>query len=247
MCKRKRKGKRGKTIDGQSEQDAFGGKMNLSYQFFRLGAQVVFSALFNVRVLGRENVPQEGPLLILSNHQSYLDPVLCGLGLHRELDYLAREGLFSNRYFGSFIRSLNAFPVQRDRADTRAMREVIRRLKEGRAITMFPEATRSADGRIRAIKGGFDLIVRRAEAVTIPTVIDGAYEAWPRHQMLPGMGRIYVQFGKGITSEEAKKMGREEFVNEINERLRKMQNQLRRRYGKEPFNYEGNNNVSEDV
>ena len=211
--------------------------MRLYYSFWQRGAQVVYSVLYNVRVFGRENVPPDGGVLLLSNHQSFLDPVLCGLSLSRELDFMARDGLFHNRWFGSYIRSLNAFPVHRDKADTRAIKEMIRRLKAGRAVMMFPEATRTEDGRIRTIKSGFELIARRSGAVTVPVVIDGAFEVWPRHRVLPGMGHIHVQFGRAITPEEAKELGRDKFVAEVNSRLRTMQNELRQRFGKEPFDY----------
>jgi len=213
--------------------------MRLYYSFWQRGSQVVFSALYNVRVFGRENIPIDGGMLLLSNHQSFLDPMLCGLSLPREMDYMARDSLFHNRWFGRYIRSVNAFPVHRGKADTRAIKEIIRRLKAGRAVMMFPEATRTEDGRIRTIKSGFELIARRSGATTVPVVIDGAFEVWPRHQILPGMGRINVQIGQAITPEEAKELGRDKFVAEVNRRLRTMQNELRQRFGKEPFDYEG--------
>ena len=212
--------------------------MRLYYSFWQRGSQIVFSALYNVRVFGRENVPIDGGMLLLSNHQSFLDPILCGLSLRRELDYMARDSLFHNRWFGSYIRSLNAFPVHRGHADTRAIKEIIRRLKAGRAVMMFPEATRTENGRIRPIKSGFELITRRSGATTVPVVVDGAFEVWPRHQALPGMGRINVQFGRAITPEETRELGRDKFVAEINSRLRTIQNELRQRFGKEPFDYE---------
>ncbi|MBN1764308.1 MAG: 1-acyl-sn-glycerol-3-phosphate acyltransferase [Sedimentisphaerales bacterium] len=215
--------------------------MRIYYAVTQLAAMVVFTAMFKVRMFGRENVPDEGGVLLLSNHQSYLDPVLCGLGLHREVDYMARDSLFTNNYFAAYIRSLNAFPIQREHADTRAIKEIINRLKAGHVVTMFPEATRSRDGRIRTIKPGLELIARRSGAVIVPIVIDGAFETWPRHQKLPGMGHICIKYGRAITPEQVKNMckeSREGLVDEINRRLRTMQNELRQQYGKPLFNYE---------
>ena len=108
--------------------------MNIFYDIHRLMLRVVFSAFFNIRTFNRANVPLQGPVLVVSNHQSFLDPMLCGLGLNRELDYLARDSLFRNPCFGAYIRALNAFPVQRDHADTKAIKDIINRLKAGRAI-----------------------------------------------------------------------------------------------------------------
>jgi len=211
--------------------------MRMWYRFWQRASQVVFSAFFNIRVLGREHISATGPVLLLSNHQSYLDPVLCGLGLSRELDYVARDSLFRNRFFGRYIRSLNAFPIQRGQADIAAIKTVLKRLKQGRAIVLFPEATRTRDGRIRPIKSGFELIARRGKAPVIPVVVDGAFEAWPRQRVWPCPARIYVMFGQPITPDEMRQMGRAELVETLNSRLRMMQHRLRERYRRRCYVY----------
>ena len=210
--------------------------MRLWYQFWQIMSQAVFCAFFRLRVFGRENVPLEGPVVLVSNHQSFLDPVLCGLGLKRELDYIARDSLFRNRLFGRYIQTLNAFPIRRSQADLGAIRTIISRLKQGRAITLFPEATRTSDGRIRPVKSGFELVVRKSGAVVVPVIVDGAFEAWPRNRFFPYPGDIKVIFGKPITAEQAKKMSRTEFVDQLNNILQQMQYDLRLRYNKTPFN-----------
>jgi len=212
--------------------------MRLWYKFWQVASMVVFCGFFRVRVFGRENVPLTGPVILLCNHQSFLDPILCGLGLQRELDYVARDSLFHNRWFGKYISSLNAFPIQRDRADVAAIKLIIERLKNDRAIVLFPESTRTPDGKIRPIKSGFELIARKSRATTVPVVVDGAFEAWSRHQRLPAPGKIQVIFGKAITPQESRNMGREEFVDCINRQLRSMQNHLRQQSGKKPYFYE---------
>ena len=197
--------------------------------------------MLNIRVLGRGHVPRTGPVLLLCNHQSYLDPILCGLGLPRELDYVARESLFRNRLFGRYISSLNAFPIQRGQADIGAIKTILRRLHDGRAVVLFPEATRTVDGRIRPIKSGFALIARRAQVPTVPVVVDGAYEAWPRHCAWPSLARIYVMFGEPITPEQIGQLDRSELVELINGRLRVMQGELRRRYQRPAYSYTDGN------
>ncbi len=212
--------------------------MRLWYRAWQLASQVGFTCYFGLRVFHRENVPKEGPVLLACNHQSYLDPVICGIGLPRELDYIARDSLFKNRLFARYIRSLNAFPIQRAQADIAAIRTVVQRLQRGRAVVLFPEATRTTDGRIRPIKGGFELIARRSHATTVPVVIDGAFETWPRHKKLFSMGNIKVMFGQPVTPEQFTKMNRQDFVNLINRRMYRMHNELRRRYNKTPYDYE---------
>ena len=211
--------------------------MRAWYRGWQIITQGVFCSFFQVRTLQREHVPATGPVLLVSNHQSFLDPPLCGVGLHRELDYIARDSLFRNRWFAWYIRSLNAFPIQRNSADLRAIRTIINRLRAGRAVVLFPEGTRTQDGRIRPFQSGIELIARKSQATTVPVLIDGAFETWPRHQTLPGLGRIYVWYGEPIPPERIRRMPPGQYVAEINERLRQMQNALRKRYHRRVIRY----------
>jgi len=204
--------------------------MNLMYVTYRCALRVLFSSFFGLRVLGRENVPASGPLLLVSNHQSFLDPILCGVALKRELDFMARDSLFDNKLLGLQIRALNTFPVQRDHADVGAIKEVIKRLQQGKAVTIFPEGTRSDDGQIKPFKSGFELIARRAKATTVPVLIDGAFDVWSRHRKLPRMGKIYVVYGKAISPEQAEQMAKGEYVASVDRQIRDMQRELHRRY-----------------
>ncbi len=207
------------------------------YCFWQFSAQVVFSTFFDIRAYGRENVPLTGPVLLACNHQSFMDPVLCGFGLYRELDYVARESLFKNPTFARYINSLNAFPIQRGRADLAGIRTIIKRLQNGSAIVLFPEATRTENGRIRPIKSGFELIARKSQATTVPVVIDGAFETWPKHQRLPRPGKISIMYGTAITAEQTKKLKRQGLVQEVNRQLLQMQHELRLKNGRIPFDY----------
>ncbi|MHC4519109.1 MAG: lysophospholipid acyltransferase family protein, partial [Planctomycetota bacterium] len=99
------------------------------YWVARFICQVFTLLFFRYRVRGRPNVPTEGAFILAANHQSYLDPVFCGVGATRPLIYMARDSLFRSRAFGGLIRSVSAIPLSRDKADIRAMRLVIARLK----------------------------------------------------------------------------------------------------------------------
>lgn len=191
-----------------------------------------------MRVYGRENVPENGAFLIISNHQSFLDPVFCGIPLKRPLYFLARDTLFNNRLFGWLISSVNTIPVRRGKADLSAIKKVIGKLKEGNGFCLFPEATRTPDGKIAAFKPGFGLLCRRGEAAVVPVVIDGAFECWPRHKkiFIPG-SQIVICYGKAITAEQVKSMDDRELAEKLTETLRRMQNECRVKQGKEPYCY----------
>ena len=193
---------------------------------------------FRLRVYGRENVPDKGAFVLVGNHQSYLDPVFCGVPLKRHLYFLARDSLFAGRFFGRLISSVNTIPVRQGEADLSAIKKVIGKLKEGKGVCLFPEGTRTRDGKIAPFKGGFGLLCRRGEAAVVPVVIDGAFEYWPRHKKIfsPG-GRIVVCYGKRITAEQVKEMKDRELTSCLTDTLRQMQAKIRIKHGKKPYKY----------
>jgi 1-acyl-sn-glycerol-3-phosphate acyltransferase len=215
-------------------------KENLKTKWFWVArgiCQIFCISFFRIRSYGRDNIPKKGAFVLISNHQSYLDPILCGITSHRRLGFLARESLFSNGFFGRLISSVGTIPVKQGEADLSAMRKVIAKLKNGEAICLFPEGTRSPDGRIEHFKPGFGLLCRRGGAAIVPTVIDGAFDCWPRHKKLFSRGPIWVSFGKVISAEQAKKMGDEKLADVLTDTLRQMQTKLRIRNGREPYDY----------
>jgi cytidylate kinase len=208
------------------------------FRFARWLCKVFCMTFFKLHTEGRENVPQEGPLVLISNHQSFLDPVLCGIFVRRPLYFLARDSLFRG-FFGRLIASVNTIPVKRGESDLTAMRVVIDKLKQGNGLCLFPEGTRSRDGRITPFKPGFGLLCRRGGAAVVPVVIDGAFECWPRHKKIfsPG-GRIVICYGECITAEQVKRMGDKKLAETLTDTLRQMQNDCRVKQGKKPYDYE---------
>jgi 1-acyl-sn-glycerol-3-phosphate acyltransferase len=192
---------------------------------------------FRVRSHGRENIPEKGAFVLISNHQSYLDPMLCGGPLKRRVSFLARDSLFTNWFFGPLISSVGTIPVKQGEADISAMRKVIGKLKKGGGVCLFPEGTRSNDGRITPFKPGFGLLCRRGGAAVVPVVIDGAFECWPRHKRLFSPGSIFICYGKAIPAERAKKMGDDKLAEFLTDTLRQMQTESRLKQGKKPYDY----------
>jgi 1-acyl-sn-glycerol-3-phosphate acyltransferase len=209
------------------------------HDFCRWLCKVFCRVFFSMRVYGRQNVPLEGPFVLLCNHQSYLDPVFCGISLKRRLYYLARDSLFKNPIFGRLLLSVRVIPIRRGSADLSAIKKVIEKLKASQPVCLFPEATRTSNGRISALKPGVGLLSRRSESPVIPAVIDGAFECWPRNKKIFSPGRIVLYFGEPIPSQEVKQLGDEGFAVLLTDTLRKMQTECRVKQGKEPYDYNG--------
>lgn len=125
------------------------------------------------RVKGRENIPKQGPLLVVANHLHLADPPLVGLGLGRKAKFMAKEELFRSRITGYFISGLGAFPVHRGQLDRNALRQAERVLSEGFALVMFPEATRSKNAQLQSAFSGAALIALRSRAPILPLAITG--------------------------------------------------------------------------
>jgi 1-acyl-sn-glycerol-3-phosphate acyltransferase len=200
----------------------------LVYSIGRIFARPWADTWFDLKAYGVEHVPRRGGVLIVSNHQSYLDPPLIAVKLKRPLSFLAKSELFENPFFGAFIRSLNAFPVRQGEGDVGAVKETIRRLQEGHALNVYPEGTRTPDGEIKKMQPGIGLIVRRAGVPVVPAVIDGSFQAWPpkRGVKIFRPHPISIVYGTPMKLHDLKAA---QIVQKIGDTLNTMFNDLRRR------------------
>ena len=127
----------------------------LWYDALRVICRLTGILVFRIRCRGREFVPRDGGGLVLSNHQSHLDPVLVGLATDRRLNYLARDTLFKFAPFRWLINSLDAIPLDREGLGLGGLKETLKRLKRGELVLIFPEGTRTRDGEVGTLKPGF--------------------------------------------------------------------------------------------
>jgi 1-acyl-sn-glycerol-3-phosphate acyltransferase len=192
---------------------------------------------FQPRYFNKYYIPKKGGFLLLSNHQSFLDPMLNANPITRPCCFAARDTLFKVPVFGRIVHSVNAIPIRRGQADLTAMRMFVDRLKDGYGLVLYPEGTRTLNGRIADVKPGFSLLARRANIPVIPSVIDGAYECWPKNKKLFSCGKVYVSYGEPIPPEKIAELGDREFAKYLTKILRDMQRQLRLQIGKQPFDY----------
>lgn len=182
--------------------------------------RLVAVVCFQFRCRGREKLPHSGPVLVCSNHQSFLDPVLVGLTLDRRLNYLARDSLFRSRAFGWLIRFLDAIPIDRSGSGTAGLRESLRRIRAGELVLIFPEGTRTSDGSVGKLKSGFCMLARRGDVALLPVGIAGAFEAWPRSAPVPRLASIRVCVGTPISPAEVQQLDDAGLVSELERRIR---------------------------
>lgn len=182
-----------------------GRTMRWIYWLHWLIAGSAFRTLFGMRVIGQEHLITEGPVLIASNHQSFLDPPLVGNLYQDEMIFLARKTLFVG-YFKWLYPRLNAIPVDQDRPDMTSLKTIIRKLKEGHRVLVFPEGARTLDGEIAEAAPGIGLIAVKSGAVIQPVRIFGARDALPRGSAKIRFARITVKVGPPIrlTAEDLK-------------------------------------------
>jgi 1-acyl-sn-glycerol-3-phosphate acyltransferase len=164
------------------------------YDFANLLALPFYYFGFCYRYRGRGNVPRRGPVLLLSNHQSMLDPVLIGACTNRYLTFLARSTLFSVPILGPLIRSLNAIPIDRNMGKD-GIQSVLERLAAGQAVLMFPEGERTHTGEVQPLKPGVSLLIKRVMCPIVPVGIAGCFAAWNRFMKAPRFSPLFLPPG----------------------------------------------------
>jgi 1-acyl-sn-glycerol-3-phosphate acyltransferase len=169
--------------------------MNLSYRIGWTCFRLMYATYFRWRVYGAENVPEQGGVILASNHASFLDPPLVGSGLKRDINYLARESLFRFPGIAALLHSWNAVPVDRDGGGARGLKIILDRLIAGNGIILFPEGTRTKDGQLQRARSGIGLTVIKSTAPVVPVRVFGTFEAFGRHRIFPRPYRVTVKYG----------------------------------------------------
>ena len=169
--------------------------MNLSYRIGWTCFRVMYATYFRWRVFNAERVPLQGGVILASNHASFLDPPLVGSGLKRGINYLARESLFRFPGMGALLRSWSAVPVDRDGGGAKGLKMILDRLLSGGAIILFPEGTRTKDGKLQPARSGIGLTVIKSTAPVVPVRVFGTFEAYGRNHKFPRPHRVAVKYG----------------------------------------------------
>lgn len=178
-------------------------KRNHFYYFWRAVCIPIFKLKYRTKYIGTENVPKEGAYILASNHTSAVDPIMLGIGMKREVLFMAKEELFRNKFLSWFLRKLGAFPVDRGKADTGSIRHFEKALKDGYLMGIFIEGTRSKDGTFLKPKNGCSLMAWDTKTPVIPVC----------HTKIGK--RVWFHFGEPLSIEDMgfEKGGAKEFRN----------------------------------
>lgn len=182
--------------------------MRLGYWLVKTLAYVIIKIFWGLKVTGKEQVPQSGPVVIASNHISFLDPPVLGAAIPRECHFAAKEQLFKKKLAGAVLSYLNAFPVKRGGFDNAALKNSLSALENSGALIMFPEGTRSRIGKMLPFKRGIGYVVSKTKPVVVPVYIYGSNRLKER---LFKRGGVTLQIGEPLAGLADKFPGKEGF------------------------------------
>lgn len=165
------------------------------YRFAQYVSWFYFKAFHRLEVHGIKHLPQSGSFILASNHSSYFDPPALGCRLPRNLHYFARDSLFFWP-LGVLIRNLNSIPVNRSQLDIATLKRVLKVLKGGDPLLLFPEGTRSADGNLGEGKKGIGLLLAKSQVDVLPARVTGGNKVLGKGMLFPRIGRkLVVEYG----------------------------------------------------
>src|SRR5246127_5653205 len=179
----------------------------VGYHLSRLAGRL----FFRLRIIHRERMIQSGPVILAMNHQSYLDPPLAGTACDRAIYFLARRTLLDVPLLGWILPKLNVIPVNQEGVDRSAIKALIRVLQAGNGVLVFPEGSRTLDGKIQAAEPGLGLVIAKTLAPVVPMRIFGSREALPRGGGSVRFMPITIVIGEPIffSADDLSKLGKD--------------------------------------
>ncbi|MDK2561920.1 lysophospholipid acyltransferase family protein [Romboutsia sedimentorum] len=178
------------------------------YKFVIKAFKCFSSIFFKYKVIGRDNIPDEGNIIIASNHKSNLDPIFLAAAIeNREVAAIAKKEIFKIKPLGFILKKLNVIPINREKPDVSTIKNILRAIKEGYVLGIFPEGTRIKEPGFGQAKGGLSVFAIKGKALVIPVSIISNYKLF---------NRVTVYIDKPISFEEYYK---QKLTSEENEKL----------------------------
>jgi 1-acyl-sn-glycerol-3-phosphate acyltransferase len=200
-------------------------------------AYTLYSLLWSFRFEGGRHIPTTGPVLVLANHQSFLDPHAVGVASSRPLHSLARKSLFKNPLLARYMTGIGAVPVETDGVAKEGLKTVIGLLEQGRAVLVFPEGERTHKGDVQPLRPGVHLLIKRAPVPVVPVGIAGAFDAFPRTRKAPRLSPIFLpttgadvatSVGPALDGRELVKLSREQLLQTLHDAIVAAKNRAER-------------------
>lgn len=196
---------------------------NFLYKFILFLVFWFFKIVYRNKIYGAENF-YPGAAILAANHASFYDPPLLSISTPYEVHFLARKTLFDPFLFGSLIRRLNAHPISGKAQDVAVFKTIVRLMREGKKVIIFPEGKRSRDGTLQPIKPGIAMLISRTKAAVIPAYLHGTFSIWPGGKKLPKLwGKTACVFGKplhfSLDPEKDSKLQQEEISKKIEDAI----------------------------
>jgi 1-acyl-sn-glycerol-3-phosphate acyltransferase len=197
------------------------------YRIVRFTCFVVLKSCFRLRIIGRENIPKSGGFIVASNHVSHFDPAVVGAAVPQTVHFLAREDLYTARFWGHIIKRVATIPVKREYKDFKAMKMALKVLKKGDPVGIFPEGTRSTDHQLGEAQLGIGMLAAHSGARVVPMLVKGTERILPKHARMVRFERVEIRIGKPFTFAEYayhtnKKESYRFFSNSVMERIARL-------------------------
>jgi 1-acyl-sn-glycerol-3-phosphate acyltransferase len=178
------------------------GRNTLDVKLLRGSLLLLMRILFRIEHRGMENVPSQGPLLIVANHTTYCDPFWISVRIYRAVRFMAWDKIFSYPLAGRIFRWLGAFPVSLENPESSAFKASLRVLRKGEALMIFPEGGRSPDGNLLAFKEGAAHLALKLGATILPVVVHGGVRVWGPKMRFPMPRKVRVEYLPAISPEQ---------------------------------------------
>ncbi|MBR1729406.1 MAG: 1-acyl-sn-glycerol-3-phosphate acyltransferase [Selenomonadaceae bacterium] len=188
------------------------------YSLLKIFFRLFFKIIFRTKVIGLENIPKDGGIILAANHLSNWDPPFLATFFDRKVNYMAKEELFKNKIFATAIRNLGVFPVKRGKADKDAIKHAIKLIKSGDCLGIFPEGTRSKTGEVGKAEPGVTLIAAMTKAPIIPAAIINTNKIFSSDNFFPQLAVVYgkpMNFSGSLKDKEALEIFSQSIMEEI--------------------------------
>ncbi len=169
-------------------------KETLDVRIIRGTLLFLMRVLFRIEHRGTENIPPDGPLLIIANHSTYFDPFWVSVRIYRAVRFMAWDKIFEFPLAGTIFRWLGAFPVSLEKPESGAYKNCLRVLRRNEALVIFPEGGRSRDGSLLPFKEGAAHLALKTGATVLPVVIHGGARVWGPDMLFPMPRKVSVEY-----------------------------------------------------